>query len=67
MKYQWEAKPPLTRADLFSDGWEIGSIDADSDEKAIAWATKMFQRHSIGGPLTIRVMQDGRLIRTLKT
>lgn len=66
-KYIWEAKPPLTRSDLFADSWEIGTIYADNDEKAIAWAEKTFKRHNVGLPLTIRISCEGRAVRTIKS
>lgn len=62
-KYKWEAKPPLTRTDVFGDGWEEGSIFASSDEEAIQWAERMIRRH--GKDQTIRVLSGNRTIRVL--
>lgn len=67
--YQWEAKPPVTRPDVFggSEATEIGTIKARDDQDAIAWLERMFQRHSTATPLTMRVSQGNRIVRTMKT
>jgi hypothetical protein len=65
-KYLWEAKPPLTRSDLFQDAWEVGSFYADNDEKAIERMETVVSRHDVGQPLTIRLSCDGRMVRTFK-
>ncbi len=65
-KYLMEAKPPITREDLFQDGWEIDTFHADSDERAIARIDKLMAKHDIGRPITIRLSCEGRAIRTFK-
>lgn len=65
-KYMWEAKPPLTRSDVFQDGWEFDSFHASDDQKAIEKVDRLFRRHQIGQPLTIRLSCDGRAVRTFK-
>lgn len=68
-KYQWESKPPITRSDVFStpDAWEIGSFHASSDESAISRIQGVFERNSVVGSLTIRLLSGDRPIRTFKT
>lgn len=67
MKYLWESKPLLTRADLFQDGWEFDVFHSENDEKAIEKVDRMFRRHDVGPQLTIRLSCEGRQIRTFKT
>ena len=66
-KYLWEAKPPLTRSDLFQDGWEFDVFHAENDQKAIEKVDRMFRRHDVGQPLTIRLSVEGRQVRTFKS
>lgn len=68
-RYQWEAKPPLTRPDVFGgpEAIEVGTIKAADDEDAIRWLERMFARFSVCPPLTMRVSTDGRTVRTMKT
>lgn len=66
-KYMIEAKPPLTRSDLFADGWEQQTFHADSDENAIARMDKLVERHDVGKPLTIRLSCEGKLVKQYKS
>ncbi len=66
-KYNWEAKPPLTRSDLFADGWEIGTIYADDDEGAIRWAENTFKKHDVGPAFTLKISCGDRAVRTIKS
>jgi len=65
-KSNWEAKPPITRSDLFADGIEIGEIFADNDERAIAWLEKTFAKHNIGNPLAMKISCGNKAVRTIK-
>lgn len=66
-KYQWEAKPPLTRNDIFNEGWEVGVLNFTDDADAISWLERKFKQHDIGQSLIIRVLQGNRLVRQMKT
>lgn len=67
MKYLWEAKPPLTRSDVFAEGWEVDTFHAATDEEAIAKIERLRKRHEVGQPLTIKLSCEGRAIRTFKS
>lgn len=66
-KYNWEAKPPITRSDLFANGIEVGEVHASDDERAIAWLEKMFKRYDDGSKLTMKISLGNRMVRTLKS
>ena len=63
MKYLLEAKPPLTRSDVFSDGWEVDTFHAESDEKAVERIERIKKRHA---GVIIRLSCEGRTVRTFK-
>jgi len=65
-KYLWEAKPPLTRSDVFADGWEIGDFFADNDEKAIERIERILEKHDIGNPQIIQLSCGGKSVRIFK-
>ncbi len=64
-KYRWEAKPPITRTDLYQSEWEIGTIEARDDEDAIAWLNRVFDKNNIS-PQQITLYFKGRLVRQRK-
>lgn len=66
-KYRWEAKPPLTRQDVFEDCWEFADFWAENDEKAAERMGKVFDRYNVGSPQTIRVSCGERTVRTFKS
>lgn len=68
-KYIWEAKPPITRNDIFNtdDCWETGTIYSKNDDEAILWLERTFKRHNIANyKLTMKITLDGKTIRTIK-
>ena len=67
MKYLWEAKPHFTRPDVFSEGWEVGTINCSDDEEAIVWARRMMAKHDAGQQQVVKLIQDGRAVATLRS
>lgn len=65
-RYRWEARPPLTRPDLFEECWEFADFWAENDEKAVERMAKMFERYNVGLQ-TIKVSCGERMIRTFRT
>ncbi len=65
-KYLFEAKPPLTRSDVFADGWEVDSFHAMDDTEAIERIERIRKRHQVG-ELTIKLSCEGRTVRTFKS
>jgi len=65
--YRWQAKPPLTRSDVFADCWEFADFWAESDEKAAERISKMFERYNVGTDQQIIKLTCGeRSVRTFK-